>query len=354
MPFFDLTLKSVRLKNLSVFSEASFHFSPQLNVVIGENATGKSHFLKTIYSVLAVSAEKRRPNSGPPTKTLLQARIAEKLLAVLRPEALGRIVRRRQGRERCEIEFAFRHQPLNIGFNFATMSKSEVNIEKQPTVWLWKSPVFLPTRELLTIFPNFISVYDNHYLELDETWRDTCVLLGAPALRGPKEERIRKLLSPLEQVMGGKIELDTNGRFYLRISGQGRMEMSLVAEGWGKLAMLARLISTGSLVDKGYLFWDEPEANLNPRLIKKVAAAIMELCKNGIQVFVATHSLFLLREFEILLQKSTFRRVSTKFFGLQPGEDGVIVQQGKTIDDIGPITSLDEELSQSDRYLETE
>ena len=32
------------------------------------------------------------------------------------------------------------------------------------------------------------------------------------------------------------------------------MEIPLVAEGLRKLAMLARLIITGSLLDKGYLF----------------------------------------------------------------------------------------------------
>ena len=100
--------------------------------------------------------------------------------------------------------------------------------------------------------------------------------------------------------MGGKVELDANGRFYLKTSGQGRIEMPLVAEGIRKLAMLARLIATGSLLGSGYLFWDEPEANLNPRLIKSVATAILCLARNGIQVFVATHSLFLLRELEIL------------------------------------------------------
>lgn len=348
-------LKSLGIKNLTVFPEASFHFSPQLNVVIGENSTGKSHFLKAIYSVLAVSAEEgRKPNATFPTKTVLQVRLAEKLVSVLRPETLGRLARRKQGRERCEMNFAFGEQKLDIDLSFATMSKSEVGIEKLPKIWLEKSPVFLPTRELLTIFPGFVSVYDNHYLDFDEIWRDTCVLLGAPALRGPRESRIKELLSPLEEVMGGEIELDRNGRFYLKVSGQGRMEMPLVAEGLSKLAMLARLISTGSLLDKGYLFWDEPEANLNPKLIKKVARTILELCKSGIQVFTATHSLFFMRELDIMLHTKQFKKVSTVFFGLQPEKDGIVIEQGKSINDIRSITSLNEELSQSDRFLDSE
>ena len=85
------------------------------------------------------------------------------------------------------------------------------------------------------------------------------------------------------------------------------MEMPLVAEGHRKFAMLARLIATGALLDKGYLFWDEPETNLNPKLIKEVASTILHLCRSGIQVFAATHSLFLLREFHIQLQNPAFK-----------------------------------------------
>lgn len=39
------------------------------------------------------------------------------------------------------------------------------------------------------------------------------------------------------------------------------MEMPLVAEGLRKVAMLARLIATGTLLEQGYLFWDEPETS---------------------------------------------------------------------------------------------
>ncbi|HBZ29225.1 MAG TPA: ATP-binding protein, partial [Nitrosomonas nitrosa] len=155
---------------------------------------------------------------------------------------------------------------------------------------------------------------------------------------------------PLEAAMGGLIELDKNGRFYLK-NANGRMEIPLVAEGLRKLGMLARLIATGALLDKGYLFWDEPEANLNPRLIKRVAKSILDLSVVGIQVFVATHSLFLLRELEILLAEKSRKNVSARFFGLHATEDGIVVDQGANVDDIGEIAVLDEELEQSDRFL---
>lgn len=344
-------LKRITLRNLTVFSETDLKFGRNLNVIIGENGAGKTHLLKMIYSVLAVSAEEgRKPKTSIPTKSFLQTRLADKLVNIFRPESLGRLAKRKQGRERCDIRLIFEQSDWDIAFSFASNSKSEVSISKLPDSWLDVSPAYLPTRELLTIFPNFISVYEGHYLEFEETWRDTCLLLGALIQRGPKEKRIRELLEPLEIAMGGAIELDKNGRFYLR-NDSGRMEMPLVAEGLRKLGMLARLIATGALLDKGYLFWDEPEANLNPVLIKQVAKSILDLCDSGIQVFIATHSLFLLRELEILLSDKNHKKVKARFFGLHQTEDGVRIAQGSTIDDIGYIAALDEELAQSDRFL---
>ena len=154
--------------------------------------------------------------------------------------------------------------------------------------------------------------------------------------------------------MEGSVELDKSDRFYLNLNSGGRMEMHLVAEGMRKLAMVARLVATGSLLDKGYLFWDEPEANLNPKIIKTIARTILQIAASGIQVFIASHSLFLLRELHIL-QKREFSTFDSRCFGLHIGTDGAVsVQQGCTMDDIGEIAALDEDLQQSERYIDTE
>ena len=71
----------------------------------------------------------------------------------------------------------------------------------------------------MTIYPGFVSLYETTHLPFEETWRDTCILLGAPLAKGPREKRIKELLVPLEEAMGGKVDLDKAGRFYLTIAG---------------------------------------------------------------------------------------------------------------------------------------
>jgi energy-coupling factor transporter ATP-binding protein EcfA2 len=350
----ETLLKRITIRNLTVFPDADLRFGKNLNVIVGENGTGKTHLLKMAYSVLATSWEEgRKPNASPPTKTLLQSRLADKLINVFRPESLGRLASRRRGRARCDIGIECDTPAANISFSFATNSQKEVAIDKSPDCWIESTPAYVPTRELLTIYPNFLSVYESHYLEFEETWRDTCRLLGEPLKRGPRDRSIDELLAPLEKAMDGKIVLDSNGRFYLN-GPKGSIEMPLVAEGLRKFGMLARLIATGAILDNGYLFWDEPEANLNPRMVAKLADTIVRLSVSGVQVFIATHSLFLLRELEMLSTQKNLPHYSACFFGLHAVDDHVGIEQGPSIEDIGDISSLDEELAQSDRYLMSE
>ena len=301
---------------------------------------------------MAMSAEAGKRRAEPPTKTQLQTRIAEKISSVFRPEdRLGRLVRRQRGRNSCEVKMRFRQPKTSLAFSFSSLAKSETKVDRAPSEWQDKPPVFLPTRELLTVYPGFVSLYETRHLEFDETWRDTCLLLGTPALKGPREATVRSLIAPLEEQLGGRVVLDNNDRFYLRPDNASNMEMSLVAEGWRKLSMLVRLISTGSLLDKGCLFWDEPEANLNPRLIREVAKAILGICEAGVQVIVATHSLFLLREFDILLERR-FAEIDQRYFALRRNDDSVEVSQDEDIGNVAPLLLLDEELEQSDRYVD--
>jgi energy-coupling factor transporter ATP-binding protein EcfA2 len=347
-------LKSLDIENLTVFSKADFEFGKNLNIIIGENGSGKSHILKAAYCAISVSAKGAKDSaSSAPTKGFLATAVADKLRNVFKPDELGRLARRRPGKTTCRVKYGFAPSALDVEISFTTSNKSAVVVEKVPSAWAEKLPVFLPTRELLTISPGFVSLYETAYLPFEETWRDTCILLSAPLARGKREAKIKALLEPLEAAMGGTVELDKAGRFYLNVAG-GKMEMHLVAEGLRKLATVARLIATGSLLDKGYLFWDEPESNLNPKIIKTVAKTILQVAASGIQVFIATHSLFLMRELHIL-QKKEFGALDTRCFGLHLAAEGAVsVTQGKTMDDVGSIAALDEDLQQSERYIDTE
>ena len=343
-------IKTLNVQNFTTLPDATWTFAPGLNVIVGENGFGKSHVLKLLYALLKVSSDAKAHSAAN-----LERAYASKLMGVFRPESLGRLVKRRQGRARCEFAVTMSEPALNVEGGFATNAKSQVDLRQRPSKALGRSPAYLPTRELVTLCPWFVPLYDNYHLEFEETWRDTVSLLGNPSLKGPREKRAADLLAPLEAAMGGKVQVDAaSGRFYLQQSGEGRMEMPLVAEGLRKIAMLARLISTGTLLEQGYLFWDEPESNLNPKLIKAVAASIVTVANSGVQVFIASHSLFLLRELEMLLDEKRYQKLPCRWFALAEQDGEIVLEQSSQIDDIHTLVMLDEELAQSDRFMNWE
>ena len=238
----------------------------------------------------------------------------------------------------------------NLKFSFATNSRTEVVTSMIPSRALEDTPVYLPTRELLSIYPGFSSLYNERVLEYEETWRDTADLLGRPPLRGPRTQLAKDILAPIEDVLGGSIR-ELNGRFYLHQEGIGNLEMHLVAEGLRKLAMLVRLVQSGTLLQGGYLFWDEPEANLNPRTLMAVAQMIHRLVESGVQVFIATHSTFLLRELDIIRQTESLSDM--KVIGLAREPEGVIATEADSIDELELefLAALEAELRQTDRFL---
>lgn len=342
-------MKSIAVRGITTFYNIRISFVTGVNIFIGENGSGKSHLLKIAYSLIAAAYHPERRESPEKLLSLLQVDTTSKLANVLRLDSLGRLAQCKPGRAHSEIALTFDDKRDDCALTFST-SGSEVTFNKIPQRWQPQAPVFFPTRELLTLYPNFVSFHDGYYLEYEETYRDTCVLLGAPALRGPKTTETQKLINEVEKALGGKVVLDCNGHFYLKMAGQGNMEMPLVAEGLRKLAMVVQLINNGSLQDKGYFFWDEPEANLNPKLIKLVARLILGLCKGGIQVFISTHSLFLIRELDYLSHQ--FKSVPQHYIGLKREKKETIVEEADSADGLQTLTMLEEELAQTERYLE--
>ncbi|WP_344681494.1 MULTISPECIES: AAA family ATPase [Actinomycetes] len=332
------------------FDDVNIDLSRNLNVVVGDNAAGKSQLLKLLYSGTKVLHD-----ADQLTKRDLNTEIAAKLDGVFRPTQLGRLTRRARGRTRAEVGIKYQGISNPLVFSFASTAKREVATETYPAKDLPDSPVFLPTHELLSLGSSFLALYDSRETNFEETWRDTVQLLQIPALRGPRGKDANTLVKPFSALLQGGTVFEEGGRFFLRQPGIGNLEATLLAEGHRKLAMIVRLISSGVLLNGGYLFWDEPEANLNPASQKAVAHALIHLAKSGSQIFVATHSMFILRELQMSSSDENF---STRYIGLtrdQSGDDAssadVQVSTANDLDDLDFIAALEAEAEQSLRYL---
>ena len=64
-----MPIKLIKLKNFTVFKDFQLNLSPNINIFVGENGTGKTHLLKAIYSACEVSKYKKTQNIA---QTVLQ------------------------------------------------------------------------------------------------------------------------------------------------------------------------------------------------------------------------------------------------------------------------------------------
>lgn len=349
-------IHKLNAKNFTVFRKASFAFARGINVVIGSNGAGKSHVLKLAYTAVRWSHEMalREKTQIRPDKATMQKTLAGKLTGIFRCEGLGRLSTRGKGVQRTEVDATFYDQPkAGFAFSFSTKSTTDAVLEKVPEQFFADEAVFFPTKEMLTMFPGFAALYRNYSLQIDETYYDLCLALEKPLPRGRKLDEVKPLLSMVESILHGSIELrDKN--FYLKQERGGDFEIPLVAEGFRKLGTVSYLLANGTLSRQSILFWDEPETNLNPAYMIKLAELLVAIARNGTQVFIATHSLFMMRELSLLLAKQENFSVERRFFALAQlaDEAGTKITEGDSAEAIEPITALDAEVEQSQRYID--
>jgi hypothetical protein len=245
------------------------------------------------------------------------------------------------------VDVAFGPEDERVSFEFAeTQKPKDTSLDitsSELTAGMAHTPVFVPAKEVLTM-GWLLPLYDRREIPIDETYPDLLRLLMGPPLRQPEPAHI---VAQLQKLIGGKVE-EEGGRFYLASPNQPRMEMNLVAEGFRKFATLYKLLANGTLTPETTLFWDEPEANLNPALLKEMAAVLAELARAGFQIILATHSLFLLKELHILSRE---KATPVKYFGLsaKPGE-ATTVTAADNLELLPDIVTLDAELEQSDHF----
>jgi energy-coupling factor transporter ATP-binding protein EcfA2 len=323
----------LELNNFTVFAKTEFEFVAGINAYVGTNGTGKTHILKLLYAIQKHQVLSNDPSHREPLDVTL--------MSVFKPNALGRLVRRLHGGAACDVRAVWNNKTLT--FHLATTTKQ---VDSGP-IWPIKSaPIFIPAKDILGHSVNFVDAYDTvtsdggRWLDFDVTYRDLLTHANPDVPRGPTPETQKPLLRELRKQMQGTVTKHKSGRYYLTDAAGGIIEFPLVAEGWRKLGLLWTLIRNGSLTRGSVLYWDEPEANLNPSMFNTIAGVLTTLAKSGTQIHIASHSYAFLRELEF---EATAKEVPLGLFALNRTKtDGVTANPASRFVELEPNPILDE------------
>jgi predicted ATP-dependent endonuclease of OLD family len=320
-------ITNLELINFTIFEELSIDFSSGINVIIGENGTGKTQLLKAAYALAATSAQNKKAVDED-----IENIFTEKFKRIFMPEEkkIGKLSRCKESK--CSsIKASFledKSHDKNIKFDFSTLVKSlKLDVKSEGDLY-GMEPIFIPTKEVLSLYRGLVSNPANKSVFeaiFDETYLDLCSQLSASRMED-HEPRMQSFLEDIVNRINGQFEFDEHsitfnsglykdyakstintdptkdGKKYFESTSEDNLSTHMVAEGFRKLGVLHRLIDNSTLVPKksGPLFWDEPESNMNPKLMKLIVEILLELSRKEQQIILTTHDYILLKWLDLL------------------------------------------------------
>lgn len=305
-----MAIQSIRIKNIMAFGtkkigdkELPFElaFCPGINVIIGENGTGKTSLLKMIYGATQVPTnDEERGKTLQFTRFFSPKLLASDLISHTANEDAEGSVEVTAGLKSVKVRLC--PERMFTVLDSATLAEDAV---------------FIPTTEMLSHTKGFLALNEKYHMPFDDTQVDIIVDASLPEAR-EIPAYTQTILDKISTVIEGKV-IQENDEFYVLKKDGRKLRFSLEAEGLRKLGLLWKLIRNGLLEPGTILIWDEPEANLNPELFSLVAEILLELQKNGIQIFVATHSYNFAKYLEIRRTETEQVQFHNLYHSEQPG-----------------------------------
>jgi AAA15 family ATPase/GTPase len=330
----------VEIKNFLVFKdEFTADFCPGVNVLIGGNGSGKTTLMKILYA--ACSIIDHRPyaleifNIGDYFNADIQKRV---FTDTGTHQSNYREVRvfSSDAPHKSEEDVGFKtDRAYNEGLQDLVY---QIKVECQ--YGMDGNAVYIPAAEILSHSKGLMALNYDREISFDKTEMD----LLAKAEKGVKRDVssvTKKLLGAIQPVIGGEV-VYKNDDFFINKSDIGEVKFSLEASGFQKFGLLWKLLRNGFLESGAILFWDEPEASINPELIPTLIDILLELQRGGVQLFVATHSYDVARWFELNKKPEN----ALRYFNFRKEDDGIVadVADDYISLDANPITTAGEKL----------
>lgn len=323
-------ITKLELENFTVFDELSIDFSSGINVIIGENGTGKTQLLKAAYSLATTSFHNKSAD------TEIESIFTEKFKRIFMPEEMkiGKLSRCKESKcSSIKAEFLEdKSYDKNIKFNLSTRVQT-LKLDTKSTGSLYgMEPIFIPTKEVLSLYKGLLN--NPEYKEafgtiFDDTYLDLCAQLET-IKKDDHEGNIQTFLEEIVNKINGQFEFtedkvtfnaglfkdyaqstikkekgkdkDIDIKKYFVPTPEENLSTHMVAEGFRKMGVLHRLIDNSTLLPKisGPLFWDEPESNMNPKLMKLIVEILLHLSRSEQQIILTTHDYILLKWLDLL------------------------------------------------------
>lgn len=289
-------IKSFEIKNYRQFENAKFENFSNINLFIGENDTGKTTILKFLYA--NCSELREVADSG------------EKNISVYSSinRTQGKIKMYINNPNNDSVNF-IQAKTIRLGLNYIneyyfdcsiSNSKNEI-INSNENVNDFKydyKALFIPAKEILSIMNSIAYLRSKGINDFDDSYND--IVFEILAEKNINEANFLEVFKNKSKYdfYDGKVKILNNGNkkvVYYRNDGEV-YDINFVAEGIKKLGIFPILHNTGNLTKKTVLFIDEPENSLHPKLVREFMRFLVDISKDEVQIFMASHNSFVLNQ----------------------------------------------------------
>ncbi|MDR2657332.1 MAG: AAA family ATPase [Oscillospiraceae bacterium] len=148
--------------------------------------------------------------------------------------------------------------------------------------------IFIPVAEMLSHSKGLLALDKKLKMPYDQTEIDVLMNAELPETREVSAV-IQTLLAQISEVINGEVLYENDAFLVIKKDGR-KVPFANEASGFQKFGLLWKLLRNGLIENGSVLFWDEPEASVNPELIPVLVDILLTLQKSGVQIFIATHN----------------------------------------------------------------
>jgi AAA15 family ATPase/GTPase len=291
-------IDAIELENFGIIEKLDWQKLGKINLVIGDNGTGKTFLLKSLYTAMRTVEEYKRGDD----QTNIAQILYDKLRWTFQPEKFGDLVRK-GSKNPLSLNISFDSKTFCYSFGKDT-NKSITNVESGIPPRKDNS-IFLPAKEVLSLHNIILKSRDqDQVFGFDDTYLDLARALRYQPTKGKNYPQFAKSRKNLENILGGKIEYkEGSNSWQFKNKGNQTFSMGITAEGVKKIAILDTLLGNRYLTPNSIVFIDEPESALHPKAISQLLDIIAALAESGMQFFLASHSYFVIKKLYLISQQ---------------------------------------------------
>jgi len=279
-------INQIEVKNLGPVKKWEADLK-ELNFFIGPNGSGKSYVSMTLYSMLnAISRS--------------DGDIEKKLQYVFQEKNLKRLIR--WGEREAKVIIKIKDSEIKLSIH----DKEKISFKGNPIESLRRLSAdtinFISIPEVLNVYSAINIFVQEHKgsFGVSETVSD--FLTRILYLEYPERAKEwDELLKELEDKINARFSIK-QGKIIALFKGE-RVNIERVASGLKTFSLIYLALKQGLITPGGILFLEEPEEHLHPEWQVVMGELLVDLALRGIQILISTHSDYLLKKANNILQK---------------------------------------------------